>query len=284
MLIVLNYIYNKTCELIDRFGAEFLKFDFNADLNFDSYNSGFINYFKGQKKYIKMLKTRYPDLYIENCASGGMRMSIRDGALYDGFWISDNQSPYHGLRIFKDSILRMPPQWIECYAVITSAKKLAPIYGTNEYGDKIIACNNSDWNEVWGVHQSFLNGFLTGSPIGLSFDLTSLTENTFNELKEFIDDFKKNRDFWKNAVCHILTDTETMLVLEFRNDDFSKIELVVFSKKTIQDNICVYPILNDSYSYKFSDKIKTGKEIFEEGIDFPVNACFTAQFMQINKF
>lgn len=279
----LNYIYNKTCELIDRFGGEFLKFDFNADLSFDIHSSGFIKYFNGHKKYIKMLKERYPNLYIENCASGGMRMSIRDGALYDSFWISDNHSPYHGLRIFKDSILRMPPQWIECFAVIASAKQLSPMYGTYDCADKIIACNNSDWDSVVGIHKSFLKGFLTGSPIGLSFDLTSLTDDVFNELKQFISQFKENRDFWKNAVCHILTDTETMLVLEFRNDDFSKVELVIFSKKTIQDNICVYPVLNDNYSYKFADKIKTAEEIFEEGIDVSIEKCYDAQFLQITK-
>ena len=48
-----GYIFNKTCELIDRFGAEFVKFDFNADLNYDKYGTGFTEYFKGHCDYIK---------------------------------------------------------------------------------------------------------------------------------------------------------------------------------------------------------------------------------------
>lgn len=280
----LDYIFNKTCELVDRFGAEFIKFDFNADLNFDEKHTAFIKYFNGHKKYIKMLKNKYPNLYIENCASGGLRMSIRDGALYDGFWISDNQSPYHGLRIFKDTVLRMPPQWIECWAVIASIPKMTPLYGSNIYSDKLFACNNADWSEVAGVDPSFLEGFLTGSPIGMSFDLTSLTDEFFDKLKRFIADFKKNRDFWKNAMCNILTDTESMLVLEFINDDFSKAELVVFSKKVIQDNICVYPLINEQYSYELSDgSIRTGAEIAKGGIDFAVDRCYTAKFLTMRK-
>lgn len=280
----LEYIYNKTCELIDGFGAEFIKFDFNADLNFDKSQYSFIKYCNGHKKYIQMLKSKYPSLYIENCAAGGLRMGIRDGAVYDSFWPSDNQSLYFGLEIFKDSILRMPPQWLEAWIAITLLPKLTPLYGSSVYSDKIIACNNADWSDVSGVDQSFLIGFLTGRPIGLSFDLTSLTRDVFDELKRFIADFKCNRDFWQKSMCHILTDTDSMLVLEFRNDDFSRAEIVVFSKKIMQDNICVYPLLNEEYNYKLSeDSVKTGREILEEGINFPVNHCYTAQFLSINK-
>ena len=108
------------------------------------------------------------------------------------------------------------------------------------------------WDSITGVHNSFLKGFLTGGPIGLSFDLTSLSENSFEELREFIAEFKSKRDFWKDAVCHILTDTESMLVLEFRNSDFSKIELVVFTHKMMQTNIRVYPWVDTQLKYQIS--------------------------------
>lgn len=276
-----EYIFDKTCELIDCYGAEFVKFDFNADLEYDKNNSAFTAYFDGHMRFIRSLKEKYPDLYVENCASGGMRMTVRDGMAYDSFWLSDNQSPYIGIDIFKNTLLRMPPQWIECWLTVTSAKAVAPIYGKNEYSDKLIACNDAKWDSVVGVHQSFLNGFLTGSPIGLSFDLTSLTDEAFDALRTFITQFKEKRRFWQNAVCHILTDTETMLVLEFRNFDFSQVELVVFAKKALQNNICVYPIVNPKFSYKVSHSVKASYEIAENGIDFAIDRSYTAQFMTI---
>lgn len=269
-----EYIFNKTCSLVERFGAKFIKFDFNADLNYDVYKSGFTRYFKGHKKYIKMLKERYPDLYIENCASGGMRMSVRDGTMYDSFWLSDNQSPYHTLRIFKDTILRMPPQWVECWATVTSAEDIAPVYGSSEMSGKLIASNDATWDDVRGVRMSYLTGVLTGSPVGLSCDLTAISDSAFGELRKFIAEFKKKRSFWKNAVCHILTDTDSMLVLEFRNEDFSEIELVVFTKKLVQENIRVYPVCNADYWYS---SCKSGSELSGEGIDFRISESASAQ-------
>lgn len=278
-----SFIFEKTCQLIDHYGAEFIKFDFNTDLLFDESNTGFTEYFKGHTQYISMLRQRYSGLYMENCASGGTRMSLRDGKLYDSFWLSDDQSPYNSLRIFKDTLLRMPPQWIECWASIRSVKDLSPCYGERAYADKLLSTNDATWNDVTGVHMSFLQGVLTGSPIGLSFDLTAVTESVFEELKAFIARFKEQRGFWQQAVCHILTDTETMLVLEFRDPDFSNIELVVFAKKAMQSNLCVYPVLDSGAGYRLQGKVRSAGDILKNGIDFAIHENYSAQFLTLTK-
>jgi len=261
-----------------------MKFDFNADLFYDNKKTAFTEYFKGYMKYISKIKEKYPDMYIENCASGGTRMAIRDGKIFDGFWFSDNQSPYYGVRMFKDTMLRLPPQWIECWACVTSVKNQIFDYSHLGYTDKIIACNDAKWGDVSGIHLSYLKGFLTGSPICFSCDLDSFSDELFAEMKEFIEEFKKNREFWKNAVGHILTDTETMLVLEFRNEDFSKIEVVAFAKKMLQDNIYVYPHTDNVSEYEISDnKNMSARDISENGISMKVTNCYTAQFLHIKK-
>jgi len=280
----LAFIFQKTCQLIDAYGAEFIKFDFNTDLTFDPSLSGFTAYYQGHTRYIQMLRERYPALYLENCASGGTRMSLRDGKFYDSFWLSDDQSPYHSLRILKDTLLRMPPQWIECWASIRSVKDLSPRYGESAYADKILSTNDATWNDVTGVHMSFLQGLLTGGPIGLSFDLTAITEEVFEQLQDFIARFKAKRDFWRAAVCHILTDTPSMLVLEFRNEDFSCIELVVFAKKAMQSNLCVYPILDTKQTYRLHpDTVRSGADMDKNGIDFPIHENYTARFLSLEK-
>lgn len=279
-----KYIFDKTCELIERFDAKFVKFDFNADLEFDVYYSGFTSYFEGYVRFIKDLHRRFPDLYTENCASGGMRMTLRDGMLYDSFWLSDNQCPYYGVEIFKNSLLRLAPQWIESWLSIASARKIAPVYASYEQSDKIIACGDAVWDNVRGVSQSWINGFLTSSPVGLSFDLTAISDEVFNNLKKYIEKFKSKREFWKKAVCHILTDTDTMLVLEFRDEEFSEIELVVFSKKTLQNNICVYPIVDGASTYACSNgNVRAGWDIVKNGIDFEIGKSFDTCFMTLTK-
>ena len=279
----LEFAFEKTCRVIEKYGAEFIKFDFNDDTSYDKYSTAFMNYFKGQSEYIRRLKEKYPGIYLENCASGGMRMTARDGALYDSFWLSDNQSPYFGIRIFKDTIKRMPPQWIECWATLRSMEGVAPIYGTDSYSEKLISTHDATWDDVVGVEQSFVNGFLTGSPVGLSFDLTALSQKAFGEFKKFIGNFKKKRDFYMSAVCHILCDTETVLALEFRNEDFSEIELAVFSLKTKQGNICIYPILDRNSSYTVGERTLSGEEIFENGIDLENRRPHSAKFLTLTK-
>ena len=278
-----EHIYNKTCELVDKYGAEFIKFDFNADLFYDKYRTAFTEYFRGHCEYIRKLKAKYPDMYIENCASGGTRMTIREGELYDGFWPTDNQSPYYGLRIFKDTILRMPPQWLEGWISVRSSDKFSYLYGADGMADKLFATNDGTWSNIISVEPDYLFGFMKGRAISLSFDLTAVNDDIFEKMKQYISDFKKERDFWKNAVCHILTDTETMLVLEFRNDDFSKVEIVAFSKKSKQDNICVYPMLDIDSEYLVDEEVRNGKDIAENGINIPINMPLTANVVKLNK-
>ena len=165
------------------------------DLNYDKYNTGFTKYFKGYCDYIRKIKARYPDLYIENCASGGMRMTVRDCELFDGFWPTDNQSPYYSLRIFKDTILRMPPQCLNGWISVRSAEKFSYGYGTDEMADKLFATNDATWNNVVSVNTDFLEGFMKGRSVALSFDLTLLSEEVFEKLIIYI-----RQIFWKNNI------------------------------------------------------------------------------------
>lgn len=280
----LTHIFNKTCQLVDLYKAEFIKFDLNADLIYDETKSGFTNYFKGHREYIKMLTEKYPNLYVSNCASGGARMSVRDGMMYDSFWLSDNQSPYESLRIFKDTVLRMPPSWIERWAVIRSVEKFAPIYGQSTFSDKIIATGDGTWSDVSGVTQSFLEGFLKGSPIGLSFDLTKISDEVFASLKSFIEEFKKNRSFFENANCRILSDTDSVLVLQFSDENQNLAEIVAFTYKSMQKNIYVYPMLKEDAFYKVPDgSIKTGRELYCEGIKISITERPSAYFITLKE-
>lgn len=246
-----EYMLQTVSGLVEQYDAKFIKFDFNQDLPVDVGQDAFVTYFKGYRHFIRTLKKMHPDLYVENCASGGMRMSLAGCVDFDSFWLSDNQSPYEGMRIFKDTILRLPPQVIEKWATIQSASRFVPAY-EKEYDEKIISTNDAIWNDVRGVHQSFLEGFLTGTPIGFSCDLNSFSLKLFEGLKKFVAGFKKDREFWQKAVCRILTDTESMLVLEFCDMSFEKAVVVVFSLNTVQNNIRVYPVIDENARYRIS--------------------------------
>lgn len=104
-----DYIFEVLSRQIARYGIEFIKFDFNADVLYDKYRSGFMKYFAGYRAFLKRLKQKHPTVYFQNCASGGMRMNLTNIADFDSFWFSDNQAPYDGLEIIKNTMLRLPP-------------------------------------------------------------------------------------------------------------------------------------------------------------------------------
>ena len=71
-------------EVIDRvvaeYGAGFIKFDYNIDagsgteVNADSFGDGLLEHNRAYLEWIREIKRKYPDLILENCSSGGLRM------------------------------------------------------------------------------------------------------------------------------------------------------------------------------------------------------------------
>ena len=267
-------------ENIEKYHIEFIKFDFNQDVDYDTEKSAYIHYYRGYEVFLKELKSRYPHIYLENCASGGMRVDLKNATQFDSFWLSDNQSPYEGMRIFKEGIKRLPPQCIEKWAVLTSFENFFPSYvGTEK--EKILSTHDATWDGVVGVHESFLKGFLSGSPIGISCDLTRLSASLLQTLSEHIAAFKQERAFWDNAVCHILADTEKILVLQFETVKKSKI--LVFAYKTMQNSLTVYPKVDACQTYLIENEVVSGKDISENGVVLSVSGNYRVTFSEITR-
>ncbi len=264
-----NYMLDTVCEIIEKYGLEYIKFDFNADLCFDMRRSAFTEYFKGYRKFIQKLRNTYPDIYFCNCASGGMRMNLSNCRDFDSFWHSDCQSIHEGIRLFKDAVLRLPPQVFDRWAVIESSKNNLMTADGNIY-NPIISTSDAILGHIEGVNMSYLKGFLSGGPLAFSCDLTKLLPEHFDEIKEHISQFKQDRDFWKSAECRIKADTDSLLVLQFNNRDSSKIVIQVFCKRVMQNGIFLYPDADPCKKYKTdTGEMICGKELSSDGIYLP---------------
>ena len=110
-----------------------------------------------------------------------------------------------------------------------------------------------------------------GGPIGMSCNLTKLSPSLMALLKEKFDEFKRDREFWAKSECHILCDTDTMLVLQYNDIDFKEIKIFSYAKYAIQNDITVYPVLDENASYTIGDKTLTAAEIGENGITLGVD-------------
>ncbi len=263
-----EFIYNKLVENIDRYGIEFIKFDHNATLSYDSSGRSFIDYFKGYYEFIHRINRERPQVYLENCASGGLRMSLASLDGFDSFWMSDNHSLNMQLEVFKNTLIRMPSRALETWLTISTLENFTPTYeGTPT--EKILSSGNCDWTYVETVEPSFLEAVMFGGPIGMSCDLTKLSEGLCGLLKEKFDEFKSDKAFWADSECRILADTETMLVLQFNDSEFSEIKLFAFAKNATQSEITVYPAVRSGSRYLGGVELSS-EEIEENGITLPV--------------
>lgn len=258
--------------LIDKYGVEYIKDDFNVDMYLDPHNSAFLKYHEGHEKFVRALKEKYPDLYLSSCAAGGHRLELENYTLFDSTWPSDNESPYCEMNIYKNTILRMPPQGMERWVVAHSLIGLEDFYQpfkNNNSGitDRMVACGDAMWHNIVGVQKSFMEGYMTAGPIGFSCDLSKFSKKATEDFKTFIAKVKENREFWKKAVARIICDTPTLTAYQYSDMDLTKVVIQVFTGETMQQTFTVIPELDENKKYSISGgEIRSGKEIMDDGI------------------
>lgn len=259
-------------DLIDRYGVAYIKDDYNADMYFDPQHAAYLKYHEGHAEFIQAIRNRYPQLYLSSCASGGERLELNNYLEFDSSWPSDNESPYREMRIYKDTILRLPPQGFERWVAVHSLDGYEPFYepfkGSNEgKTERLVACGDAVWKHIEGVQTSFLKGYMTCGPIGFSCDLTKLSPNVFREFQSFIASVKENRVFWRTAVARILCDTPSVTTYQYSDMALSQIVIQLFTHQPMQDHFRIYPKVDETKTYCVNGtQILSGKELTAEGI------------------
>ncbi|MBQ7788513.1 MAG: alpha-galactosidase [Clostridia bacterium] len=278
-----DYIFDILQKNIDKYGIEFIKFDFNARLSFDSTQASFIEYFKGYRKFIERVRRQNPGIHLENCASGGGRMALCNVWGFDSFWMSDNHGVYAQLDIFKNTLKRMPSRMLEKWITIRSIEEFSPVYPVGKECEKLLVSADNAWIHTEQVNFNFLKSFMVGGPIGVSCDLTKLSKSTLKLLKKEIEKFKEEREFWKNSECHILTDTKSLLVLQYCDKEFEKIKLYSYTKHSNQNTIIAYPVCKKGYTYVINGKKVSGAEILKNGIELKADGIYNADTVEMKR-
>ncbi len=283
-----DFIYGILKANIDKYGVEFIKFDLNAPLYYDKTRCSFVKYYEGYNYFISRIKADYPDLHLECCASGGGRMSLSNAPYFDSFWMSDSHGIYTQLEIFKNALKRMPSSMLERWATIRSVEGFKPTYPVGDTQEKILLSSTANWQRAEEASLDFIKNALVGGPIGVSCDLTQVSDATIKELGAFIDTYKGEREFWANSECHILCDTPTLTVLQFNDKDFNEIRVYSYTEHPIQEYATVYPFIEGDGSYTL---IKTGckdmtvstEELNENGIDVLANYLHISDSFTLKK-
>ena len=284
-----DFIYGILKANIDKYGVEFIKFDLNGPLYYDKTRNSFIKYYEGYNYFLGRIKEDYPNLHLECCASGGGRMSLSNAPYFDSFWMSDSHGIYTQLEIFKNAIKRMPSSMLERWATIRSIENFTPTYPVGGKEEKILLSSTANWQRAEEASLDYIKKALVGGPIGVSCDLTQVSDNTIKELGAFIDTYKCEREFWKNSECHILCDTPTLLVLQFNDKDFNEIKVYSYTEHPIQEYATIYPFfdngLNNTYELNYNGEKSTVSqdELNEKGVNMLANYLHMADSFTLKK-
>lgn len=259
---------------IEKYGIGWVKFDFNDFIPLDPSGNAFYRYLQGQKCFVETLRNKFPNLYLTNCASGGYRMELYQATMFDSFWLSDNQGPYTGLDIVKNTLKRMPTGLIERWNVQKYADGFLE-HGIKGKIGRMLSCNNGTWDFIISVKDSFTKGFLTGGPMGWSCDL-DVPDNYKALWKEWIAEHKSNRTFYMNATARVLVDTEQISAIEYADPERNRCIVQIFTKTTYARDLIIYPWVCENANYRVGDDRICGSELIENGIvvdDLRENDC-----------
>lgn len=176
---VVDHIFDQISKVVDSANIEYIKMDMNRSIcdvysaTADVQNSGTIlhQYMLGVYDFLERMLQRYPNLLIEGCSSGGGRFDT--GMLYytPQIWCSDNT----------DAIERLTIQEGTSYGYPISASSA-----------HVSAVPNHQTGRITSLHTRGVVAMMGN--LGYELDLTLLTEEEKEMVKQQIKEYKEN---WK---------------------------------------------------------------------------------------
>ena len=268
-----EYLLETVCGLIRKYGASFLKFDFNCDPRVDPSGRDFADYNSGYRRFVREVRERNPGIYLEGCASGGLMMNLGWADDFDSFWLSDNQSPVYGLRIAKETMLRLPPHKIERWLTMRSAEGLQPDYWGND--SRLLATEDAWWRDLRSIAPEYVAAFATGGPVGFSCDLTALSDEHRDFFRQMVAERKKDEAFWCNAVGRVLCDTPHVTAIQYSDASLRDVRVVVATARPMQKSVTIRPVLDAALHYEHAARRESASLWMEHGVEVETG-LFTA--------
>ena len=277
-----EYMINAISSQIEKYGIGWVKFDFNDTIPYDASGAAFYRYCEGQRAFLNAIKEKYPELYITSCASGGYRMEGEQGRLADSFWLSDNQGPIEGIRIVKDTVKRLPSALVERWCVQKYCEGFLQ-YGQPEKVGRMLYCNNGTWDRLATVSDSFAKAFMTGGPIGFSFDIAALPERYKDFWRDAIAEFKRDREMYACGEARLLCDSDGAVCIEYSDKSLDSCIIQLFTTRCFATDMVLYPVVDDTAEYILNGAVVSGREIKENGIAFKGISDYDCKIVRLER-
>ncbi len=249
--------------VVNEYGVRYIKMDYNiepgigTEKDADSYGVGLLQHNRAYLSWIIEVKEKYPELILENCASGGMRMDYSMLSVFHLQSVSDQTNYKHTAVIASNAATAVLPEQAAVWSY--------PIANGDE--------NEASFNMI--------NSMLTR--IHLSGDILNLTPKQFADVKQGVECYKKFRSQIPEFVPFY------PLGLNSYQDDFICVGYKAKSEKYLavwkmnsEDNYVFIPLQNvvtANVLYPTDSKCKF--DITESGLEVTLPDKFSAVILRL---
>lgn len=274
---VYQYLYKCLHDLLKENNIKYIKWDMNKPLTDPGFTSAPVaeqravrlGYVENLYRLIETLRKDFPDVWFENCSSGGGRIDLAMLARYDFNWVSDNTDPVE--RIFlQDSYLTLFPA-----------------------NTMISWVTEEDWHKQ-GHSLEFKFDVSMAGLLGVGYDITKWTDEQKAIAKNKIAEYKQIREVVQKGITYRIVSpfNENRSVLQYVSKD--KKEAVVFvydlaeyPKESIPQNQKNKAVrlrgldLDVNYTIEGFAETMTGKQLMEAGVTFPLKGAYKSKIYKI---
>lgn len=228
---VRTYIFDRMCEILESSDIEYVKWDANRHLTdvwsallpAERQGEVFHRFILGLYDFLEKITQRFPNVLFEGCSGGGGRFDAGMMYYHPQIWCSDDT----------DAVERLEIQYGTSFA-----------YPVSTMGAHVSVCPNHQTGR--NVSMKTRGVVAMSGTFGYELDITKLSEEDKQTVKEQIEAFKKYYDLIQNGDYYRLTD-------DGRKSPFVAWEFVSADKKEALLNVVVLrtkanPILHTVYA------------------------------------
>jgi len=274
---VYQYLYKYFHDLLEENNIKFIKWDMNKPLT----NPGFpsaptdeqravrIKYVENLYRLVETLRKEFPDVWFENCSSGGGRIDLAMMSRFDFNWASDNTDPVD--RIFiQDSYLTLFPA-----------------------NTMISWVTQEDWHRMNPSLEYKFDVSMAGV-LGVGYDITKWNEEQKKIASEKIAQYKLIRETVMNGHAYrIISPYEAdRCVLQYVDKEKQKSVIFAYNMAEYPNNahehlkhsplIQLRGLLPDEH-YRIDDFRETfsGRYLMEVGITLPLRGAYKSKIYSV---
>lgn len=255
---VSEYVYESLVRLVADYGASYIKWDFNrrfADIIGGEGSAYYYRYIKALYAVLRRFTAKYPNVIIENCASGGGRFDLGMLSFCPMGWVSDNTDPLSRAEIQEGTGYGYP------ISVMLNHISASPSHQTRRISR----------------YATRLNTAMIGN-FGAQYDVTKTSSEEDTLIKNGIIKYREYSKILPNASFYRLTNDENSHIWQVMASDGDK-GLIYFMLKRFYSvselkNIKLVALdENSRYRIKSGiiDIVASGRTLMNKGIVLPDN-------------